>query len=308
MIPCGDSRAEDERLFILALFGATFLMGASFIPGKILVGIADPFPLAGWRFIVAALATLPLCYWDLSKQGISFREGLLPPRSGWPALIAIGLLQTGLVMGLLFLSMETISASAAAILLFTNPLWVGLIAPVFLGDRLSPLVAGGLGVGVAGVAMAIGFDGLSNDPTGYLLGLGSGLAWAFSTILQKSITLTVRPFILAFWQMLIGGLALLMAAAYSGNLWIGSLTGWDWAWFIWLAIPSSTGSFGLWALALSKGGASRSSGFLFLAPFFAVLLSVLLLNTPMGLIQVTGGVMIALAIWTINRASMACRQ
>ncbi|CCQ73221.1 DMT family transporter [Magnetospira sp. QH-2] len=293
----------DQRVFLAALIGSTFLMGASFIAGKALLARADPFPLTGWRFLVAGVATLPLVYWDLRAKGLGFRAHLFPPPDQWPVILFVGLVQTGLVMGLLFLSMQTLSASTSAILLFTNPLWVGLAAPFLLGERLTVLAKVGLVIGVIGVAFAVGGGHLSHDPTGYVLGLGGGLAFACATLGQKKFQVRVRPFVLAFWQMLIGGSALLLAAAVTGHIWIGGLQGADWATFLWLAIPSSTGSFGLWAVALSKGGAARSSGFLFLVPLFAVLLSVLILQTPIEPRQLLGGLMIGFAIWAINRRS-----
>ena len=47
--------------FVVALFAAAFLLGSSFIAGKMLLN--DGFPsliLVGYRFLVAAFATLPL--------------------------------------------------------------------------------------------------------------------------------------------------------------------------------------------------------------------------------------------------------
>ena len=58
------SRGGDAS-FIVSLIASTFLMGSSFIAGKILP--REGFPptlLVGWRFLVAALATLPLFYFD----------------------------------------------------------------------------------------------------------------------------------------------------------------------------------------------------------------------------------------------------
>lgn len=73
--------------------------------------------------------------------------------------------------------------------------------------------------------------------------------------------------------MMIGALAILILAYGNGLRWPDSVTAVQWGWFLWLAIPASTGSFGLWFVALSKGGAARASGFLFLAPLFTVVLA-----------------------------------
>jgi drug/metabolite transporter (DMT)-like permease len=105
--------------FYYAIIGATFCMGTSFVASKILLQSVPPFTLVGWRFFLAAIATLPFIF--VLKQrfnGISF--------DNWQKVAIVGLLQTAGTMGLLFLSMLYISPAAAAVLLFTNPLWVQL--------------------------------------------------------------------------------------------------------------------------------------------------------------------------------------
>jgi len=75
----------------------------------------------------------------------------------------------------------------------------------------------------------------------------------------------------------------------------------QWGWFVWLAIPASTGSFGLWFVALNKGGATKTSGYLFLAPLFTVVLSFFVLGTSLSWVQAFGGAMIGVALWLVNR-------
>jgi drug/metabolite transporter (DMT)-like permease len=86
-----------------------------------------------------------------------------------------------------------------------------------------------------------------------------------------------------------------------GEAWPAVTTPGEWGWFLWLAVPASTGSFGLWFVALRHGGATRSSGFLFLAPLFATVLSHFVLDTTLGWLQAAGGVLIAAALWLVNR-------
>jgi drug/metabolite transporter (DMT)-like permease len=73
-------------------------------------------------------------------------------------------------------------------------------------------------------------------------------------------------------------LAILVIAYGTGEHWPRSVTPQQWGWFLWLAIPASTGAFGLWFAALAKGGAMRTSGFLFLSPSFTVILSYFILG------------------------------
>jgi drug/metabolite transporter (DMT)-like permease len=294
--------------FYLVLVAATFLLGSSFIAGKILLAAGFPaFLLVGWRFLVAALATLPLVFMEGAP-----RAALFPPRAGLrdaALTILIGLLQTAAVMGLLFLSMQSISASTAAILLFTNPIWVALLGRLFLGEPLAAARASGLVIGLAGTALAIGVGpSLSSGGgslTGELVGLASSLCWAVSTLVNKRANLPLGPWALSFWQMLVGSLALLGLAYGLGQHWPPGATTAQWGWFLWLAIPASTGSFGLWFVALRQGGATRTSGFLFLAPLFTVMLSFFVLGAPLSWQQGAGGTLIGISLWLVNRNAPA---
>ena len=290
---------------VMTLIAATFLMGSSFVAGKILLQDGfSPMILVGWRFLVAALATLPLVFLD----GAPLISALMPPRVGLregALVILIGLIQTAAVMGLLFLAMRSISASTAAILLFTNPIWVAVLGRLFLGESLHSGRAVGLVVGVIGVALAIGIGPsmFSGGPAvmGEIIGIASALCWASATIVNKRAALPFGAWALSFWQMLIGSVAILIFAYSEGQHWPDSTTPAQWGWFLWLAIPASTGSFGLWFTALSKGRATKASSYLFLAPLFTVVLSFFILNSTLAWLQGVGGVLIGFALWLVNR-------
>ncbi|TXH33097.1 MAG: DMT family transporter [Rhodospirillaceae bacterium] len=306
-IPQAERRGE--AIFIATLIASTFLMGSSFVAGKILLHEGfSPMMLVGWRFFVAALATLPLVYFDnrkifeaLAPKALSFRDA--------SAIIVIGLTQTAAVMGLLFLAMTSISASTAAILLFTNPIWVALLGRLFLGEALHKARILGLLLGVIGVALTIGLgpDMLAGGPAlrGELIGLLSALCWSAATIFNKRAKLPMGTWALSFWQMLVGAVAILGIAYARGETWPASVTVAQWGWFLWLAIPASTGSFGLWFVALAKGGATKASGYLFLAPLFTVVMSFPILGSSFSWLQAAGGLLIGFALWLINRRSHA---
>lgn len=284
-----------QRSFYVAIVGATFFMGSSFVASKILLKTVPPFTLVGWRFLVAAIATLPVIY--LSKQsfrGISTTE--------WRKVAIIGLLQTAGTMGLLFLSMLYISAAASAVLLFTNPIWVAALSPIVLHEKIRTPQYLGLILGILGVALLIGVQSNALEMRGNLLGLGSALCWSSATIYAKKSRVQVPPFVLSLGQMLTGSFVLIamsfmMQEQYDPSV----LDAQGWFWFLWLAIPSSTGSFGLWYVALSKGGALKASSFLFLAPLFTVILSFLILKTSVSPEQMLGAFLVGLALYIVNK-------
>lgn len=277
------------------LVAATFFMGSSFIAGKILLRSVPALPLLGWRFLAAALVV-----YGLSRL---FERGPVPSLS-WRQrglVVLLGLLQTGANMTLMFLALRRISPAATAILSFTNPIWVAVLASFLLGERLRPLQLAGLLLGLVGVASALGFE-RGEDPVGQWLALGSALSWASATVLHRWARLPLGPWRLSFWQMLSGSLAILGMAWLTGESWPAGLSLADWGWFLWLVVPGSAASFGLWFVALRRGGATRSSAFLFLAPLFAVALSHVVLDTPLSLAQLVGGALVAGALYLVNRA------
>jgi drug/metabolite transporter (DMT)-like permease len=303
MTPTTDERRDRVAAYYAILVAATFLMASGFIAGKILLADGVPvFLLLGWRFVLAATAAAAV----LAFTTDDFLAAMFPSRlalSHWMTIVMIGVLQTALAMGLLFWAMRTIAPSNAAILLFTNPLWVALIGHAVLDERLSGLRMIGLILGIAGVGLALGGSFSLNPEAlgGECLALGAAFAWTASTIVNKRARLPIDLWALTFWQMLTGALALLAVAFLGGERWPDNLPAEAWLWFLWLAIPGSTASFGLWFLALRRGGAARSSSYLFLAPLFTVILSALVLRSAATPVQAAGGGLVGLGLWLVNR-------
>src|ERR1700761_3601154 len=111
---------------LATILAATFLLGSTFPSSKLLLQHHNPpFLLAGLRFLVAPISIGLMA----ALLGAGLRATFLPSlnRRGWATLAAIGLLQTSLCIGCLFLAMQRISPSAAALLLFTNPIWVAAL-------------------------------------------------------------------------------------------------------------------------------------------------------------------------------------
>jgi drug/metabolite transporter (DMT)-like permease len=289
--------------FVVSLIASTFLMGSSFVAGKMLLlqGF-QPMMLVSRRFLVAALATLPLAL----LCGRNGRYTVFPRHAtlkDYVTVAMIGALQIGAVMSLLFLSMQSIAPATAAILEFTVPIWIAILGRLILKERLPASRVVGLVLGLTGVVLAIGVSGSGTGGTlrAELMAVASALCWATATVISKRATLPFRGWTLSFWQMMAGSIVLLLIAYSRAEQWPDHTTFQQYGWFLWLAIPASTGSFGLWFIALAKGGATRASSYLFLAPLFAALVSFFVLGTTLTWQQLVGGILIGTAIWLINR-------
>lgn len=92
----------------------TSLMGSSFTVGKLGLNYISPLLLVGLRFTIAGLL---MAVWVWKKHHPN-------STNDWMKVVLVGIFQTALVMGCIFLSLRTISAGESSILTFVNPLLV----------------------------------------------------------------------------------------------------------------------------------------------------------------------------------------
>jgi len=293
-----------QRRYLLLILSSTFLQGSSFVASKVVLTELTPLWLAALRFFVAALSLLPWL-WLRHRARIAAGTAIPIVAMPWLRLAVIGLLQTAGVMAFLTMGLTQTTASKAAILMASNPLLVALLAGIMLKERVKPMAWLGLLLAFAGVVICIGVKSVLSGAIGHgeVLVMAGSTCWALATLTSKRFRLSVDPWTLAFWQMLIGANALVLLAAWRGESF--ALPTHTAIAFLWLAIPASTGAMGLWFAALHTGGAVRTSGFLFLCPFFAALIEFALSGDMLSIREMLGGVMIAAGIVLLSRTPAA---
>lgn len=292
-----------RRMFLTSIILTTIFMGSSFPTGKYLISVehVPPFLLGGWRFIIAGLIMI---LWTLFTNGF---EAIIPRSkgslmSGFLLVAVIGLLQTTGTMGFLNLAMAAgLSSSMSSVILFTNPLWLALLAHPLLSEKLNGLKIFSLILGVVGVSLSLGLDS-SALGIGALFALLGSFCWAFNSIITKRIPFDKGPWIFTGWQLLIGGIVMLtLSAPMHESYNISHLNSWGWIWFVWLIIPASVGSFGLWFSSLRQRKATIASSFLFLVPVFSTIFSIIGLHDKFTIGLVLGGLLVVIALILVNQ-------
>ncbi|CAM3114544.1 DMT family transporter [Filibacter tadaridae] len=275
--------------FALLVIITTSLMGSSFAVGKFGLSYISPLLLVGLRFTLAGI--LMMTFVLLFKRSHPNRV------SDWARILLIGFFQTAGVMGSIFLSLRTISAGESAILTFMNPLLVVIFGTLTMGINYRLIQWGGVFLGFIGVFVTIG--GQLQLEIGTLLGFASAISWAIATLLIKKWGQQFDTWVLTAYQMLFGGLLLLLGSALLENarLVINPTSVFI---ILWLAIPASIIQFSIWFFLLQKGHPGKVSAFLFLAPFFGVISGWLLLDEKIGLSLLIGGAMIFVGIFLVN--------
>ncbi|MFD0674386.1 DMT family transporter [Cohnella sp. GCM10027633] len=279
----------NRYLFALLVFVATSLMGSSFAIGKVGLSYVSPLLLVGIRFTLAGV---------IMALAVRIANRRVPTTvQDWARICLIGACQTTAVMGCIFIGMRTISAGETSILTFVNPLLVVVLGVLFMGLKYRAYQWLGVVVGFVGVFVTLGFH--LQLSVGTLLGLGSAFAWAIATLLVKKWGARFDNWTLTAFQMLFGGLLLLVLAVCMETPRL--VLNWTSTGVIlYLAILGSIVQFATWYYLLSKGDPGRTSAFLFLAPFFGVLSGWLILGEVIHWYSYAGGLFIFIGIFLVN--------
>lgn len=275
--------------FTLLILLTTFLMGSSFTVGKIGLSYSSPLLLAGLRFTLAGFIMAVIV--------IVLKRPHPASRGNWLKMLIIGTFQTTGVMGCIFLSLRTITASESSILTFTNPLLVVVFGTIFLQTTYKFYQWIGVLLGLVGVSIAVGAQ--IELKIGVIFGILSAIFWAISTLLVKKWGALFNTWVLSAYQMLFGGLLLLLSSfIFEKPLFI--LNGNSLFILLWLSIMSSIVQFAVWYYLLQKGDPGKTSAYLFLAPFFGVLSGWLLLGETLYPSIIVGGLFIIIGIYLVN--------
>ncbi|WP_044339400.1 DMT family transporter [Rossellomorea aquimaris] len=267
----------------------TSLMGSGFAIGKIGITYISPLLLNSLRFILAGII-------------MTIIVGLLrkpTPRKlkDWLLIAVIGFFQSAGVMGCIFISLRTISASESSILTFTNPLIVIVLSTIFLRVRYKLSQWIGVLVGFIGVFITLG--GHLDFKIGTGLSLLAAVSWATATTLIKVVGERFNTWALTAYQMLFGGIFLFFLSIVFEKP--SMLINWTSTGIVlWLSIMASIVQFSIWFYLLKIGDPGKTSAFLFLAPFFGVLFGHLLLDEVIKINVVLGGLFIFIGIFLVN--------
>jgi drug/metabolite transporter (DMT)-like permease len=259
---------EARDLRALLLLGA--LWGASFLFIEVAVPTLGPVLLVDLRVLLAAGA-LVLC---------AVAVGSLPAlRARWKEFLFLGGLNAAAPFTLIATSQLNLTASLAAILNSTTPLFGAVVAAVWIGEALTVRKAVGLLLGVAGVAVLVGLDPVPLSGV-VLLAVGASLlaalCYALGGVYAKRTFSGVSPLGMGIGQQTGAAVILLppAVATLPGELpslaVVLSVLG--------LALLSTAVAYLLYFRLITSVGPTKTLTVTFLVPVFGVLFGVLLLG------------------------------
>jgi len=294
ILPMSDP--AQRRGALLALVLLTLVWSYNWIVMKQVLASAGPFHFAALR---AVLAT-----------GVLFavmalrREALVPP----PLLpvVLLGLTQTTGFQGLVQWALVDGAAGKTALLAYTMPFWVVLLAWVALSEKPTRVQWLCIAIAALGLVMILepwaGTGGLRST----LLALCSGLCWASSVILSKRLSgrMAISPLRLTAWQMLMGAIGLIVLAACVDERPI-AWTPFFIAGLTYNAVLASGLAWVLWATVVQRLPTTVAGITSLAVPLLGVLLAWWILGERPDAAETGGIALIAAALVGITRAPRA---
>ncbi len=163
----------------------------------------------------------------------AMRQRLALPRGAFGRVVLAAAINVFAWMGFATLAMRWLTVGQCALLVYTMPAWVVLLAWPVLGQRPSPREVGGLVLCAVGLLALFGRDALAFDGSqwlGALLALGSASCCALGTVAVRPVA-GVPPMTLLAWQLALGCapmLALGVAFERPAPLAASATTWWLW--------------------------------------------------------------------------------
>jgi drug/metabolite transporter (DMT)-like permease len=277
-------RAWLSLAFTAALWGASYL----FIKVALDDGLSEGFIICA-RTILGALVLLPL----------ALRAGALPQilaRRGWA--LALAAVQVIVPFGLITFGENHVPSALAGILVATSPLFVALLAVrVDPAERSHGWGLVGVVLGMVGVIVLFGLD-LSGDVNTLLGGLmivGAGACYAVAVLIAKRAFTGVPPVGVAASNLVISAVAWLPVALFSLPHAVPGANA------VLAMIALGAGGTGLAFLffytSIAEVGPARASVVAYVAPAFAVVYGVTLLDEQLTPGTIGGLVLILAGSW-----------
>jgi drug/metabolite transporter (DMT)-like permease len=250
------------------------------VVGRTFAAEIPPLFVSGVRFVLGGLILLPFALKDMRRRDLTLKA------QDVAILTALGLLNAGVAMGLLQMSLQFINASTSAVLFSSNPLLVMAFSTIMLKEPITKGKVLSLALGIAGmVFVAGGF--VVHSLTGVLLALGATAAFGFYTVAGKQLTNRYGTLVMNGVSFVLGGgIVLLASVALPGEGLVISAR--NWLLLVYLGVFVTGIAYYAFFTGLSYTDTTLGSAVFFCKPVFACLFAYYLLGEAITPGQVVG--------------------
>jgi O-acetylserine/cysteine efflux transporter len=286
---------EDRRFAVLAFALLVIFWGSAFGAIKISLEYAPPILFAGTRTLLCgAVIALAALVWG----------GRANLKRDWAVYLLLSFFNVVLFMGLQTFTILYMPSGSAAVVIYLQPILVGLLAFLILGETLSAVKIVGLFLGFSGVVVvsAGSLSGASlGTPIGVTVGIISAVAWALGTVYFKRYGERLSTLWAVAVPFLVGGAFLtslgLVLEPLSSISWTGTYV----ASWLYTSLAGTAFTWVLWLGLVKAGEASRVAAYVFFVPLVSVLLGALFLGETLSPLLLVGAALVVCGIYLVNR-------
>lgn len=281
-------------IYTLALLLTTVIWASTFINIKIVLAEVQPNTLAFMRFFIAAVV---LVAYSIHRRLPRMEKRDLPRAAlgGFTGITMYNFLQNQ--------GLKYAGATDAAIISATAPVFIVILARVFLKEKILPRQAVGIALALAGSVLVStngSLSGISLNSSriyGDSLILLTGVSWAAYNISIKPLLERYPATSVLVYCTLAGTVFLLpfMLAEFPINL--AGITAGVWVNIFYLGLMASALAYLLWNSALAKIPMTTAAVFLYLMPVISAVIAAVILKEMPTAYTVTGGIIVLIGTY-----------
>lgn len=266
--------------------------GSTFAAVKVGLEAAPPLVFAGLRALIGAVVLVPVAL---------LRDGPPRLRRTWSWHVILGITNFAGFFALQTLALLALPSGLTAVLIYLQPVLVGLFAWRLLGESMHGAKAVGLFLGFGGIVV-VSAEALSGhlSAPGVVEAVAGAVLWALGTVAFKPAV----PRVGAWWAVagpFAVGAVLLLAIGLP-------LEGWqiDWSWrfvgaLLYTSLVGTTLAWVLWLRLLVTGEASRVATYVFFVPLVSIVIGAVFLGESVGVSLAVGAGLVAAGVYLVNR-------
>ncbi len=277
----------------------TVIWGGSFAAIKHLLEIFTPSELLAARFLPAFIifATISLIFFfDESKRIIKNDLGLV---------VFIALIGTPGYHLALNYGETQISAGLASLIIGLNPSLTFILSMFLIKEKPKIIKLAGLIISFMGLFILVRYGSGQSLNYKYILAVFitflSPLCWAFFTVTSKQLTSRYNPITIASVATAIGSIPCMF---FMSGSFFGKVVSLESTYILslgFLSILATVVGVIVWMWGIGKISPTKTASFVYLVPFFAVIIGVVMLGESLNLIKILGGLLIMGGVYITNR-------
>lgn len=257
--------------------------GVSFMP---------PLLFAGVRAFIGGIILFFIAWQN--RRFLQFRKN-------WHYYIISATLNIVLYLGIQTVGLIYLPGGLFSVLVYFQPVLLGILAWLFLGEGMTITKIVGLILGFVGILL-VSIDGLTIHLSiiGVTLALATAFVWASGVVYVKKNKERVDPYWMVVMQLIIGGSVLLLAGFIIEEPQLISWNGELISSIIWGSTAGMAIAQFLYYKLINEGEASKVGAFTFIVPIISVIISSIFLDENITVNLFFGMLLVGTSIYLVN--------